>query len=67
MGNILPILISYKLHKEYIEEKQPQVTIKKEEIPLLKEEKRKNHRDGNDGRQKHPIYNKCHILIIQAI
>jgi hypothetical protein len=40
MGNILPILISYKLHKEYIEEKQPQVTIKKEEIPLLKEEKR---------------------------
>ncbi len=48
MGNVLPILISYKLHKEYIEEKQQQVTKKEEEILLLKEENRFNKNGKKD-------------------
>jgi len=48
MGNILPILISYNLHKEHIDERQRRLSIKKEEIPLLKEEKRFNKNGKKD-------------------
>ena len=40
MGNILPTLISYNLHKEHIDERQRRLSIKEEEQLLLKEEKR---------------------------
>lgn len=41
MGNILPILISYNLHKEHIQaQQQRRPPRKEEELLLLKKEKR---------------------------
>ena len=49
MGNILPILISYNLHKEHIDERQRQVIYKRRRtVPLLKEEKRFNAKWKNN-------------------
>ncbi len=48
MGNILPILISYNLHKEHIDERQRRLSIKEEEQLLLKEEKRFCKMKNND-------------------
>ena len=48
MGNILPILISYNLHKEHIDERQRRLSIKEEEQLLLKEEKRFNKNGKKD-------------------
>ncbi len=48
MGNILPILISYNLHKEHIDERQRRLSKKKEEQLLLKEEKRFCKMKNND-------------------
>ena len=48
MGNILPILISYNLHKEHIDERQRWLSIKEEEPLLLKEEKRFCKMKNND-------------------
>ena len=51
MGNILPILISFKLHKEHMEQRQRRLSIKEEEPLLLKEENRfckmKNNNTNN--------------------
>ena len=40
MGNILPILISYNLHKAYLEEQLDNINIKEQKVQLLKEQKR---------------------------